>query len=139
MAIIDWVIAELPVSSGLTIARQCAVLRNLHLPSNQLADKLRATFLECPCDILFVHRDAERAGLAHRLEEITAAMVSAGGDVFVPIVPVKMTEAWLLFDQEAIRRASDNPNGTIALGMPRSGRLHELNDPKKVLAELLVY
>jgi hypothetical protein len=36
----------------------------------------------------------------------------------IPVVPVRMTEAWLLADEFAIRSAPGNPNGTQSLDLP---------------------
>src|SRR5690349_8083657 len=54
------------------------------------------------CDLLFVHRDAETQTRLHRCSEISQALdrVVTTGIAFVPsvcIVPVRMTETWLLF------------------------------------------
>jgi hypothetical protein len=48
-----------------------------------------------------------------------------------------MTEAWLLFDEGAIRTASGNPNGKEPLGLPRLGEAELLPDPKEALRSLL--
>jgi hypothetical protein len=48
-----------------------------------------------------------------------------------------MTEAWLLSDATAIRRAAGNPNGTMKLDIPTISRLEQLSDPKALLHELL--
>ena len=48
-----------------------------------------------------------------------------------------MTEAWLLLEESAIRRAADNPNGTIPLHLPGVAALEGLVDPKKRLFDLL--
>lgn len=50
-------------------------------------------------DLVFVHRDADNAGLQARLEEIRRAVESlqdAPGGPVVPVVPVTMTETWAL-------------------------------------------
>jgi hypothetical protein len=83
-------------------------------------------------NIVFVHRDAEREDFCTRRSEIPRE------PDLVAIVPVRMTEAWLLIDEQAIRRAADNPNGRVALDMPPVGRLEDLPDPKEVLQRLLV-
>lgn len=49
-----------------------------------------------------------------------------------------MTEAWLLIDEQAIRAAADNPNGTERLPIPRPQRLEDLADPKGLLHECLL-
>ncbi len=91
-----------------------------------------------PCDLLFVHRDAERQDPQLRYEEITDAL--AGLDAPPPVicvVPVRMTEAWLLTDKIAIRRAADNPNGKIHLSLPALDTVEGIPDPKQKLLELL--
>ncbi len=57
---------------------------------------------------------------------------------FVPVVPVRMTEAWLLIDEGAIRRAASNPNGTQELELPAIARLEDLSDPKTALHDMLL-
>lgn len=49
-----------------------------------------------------------------------------------------MTEAWLLIDEQAIRQAADNPNGSVRLKLPTVLTLELLPDPKELLNELLV-
>jgi len=48
-----------------------------------------------------------------------------------------MQEAWLLFDEGAIRRAAGNPRGTETLRLPRSAELEKLPDPKHALHSAL--
>ena len=90
-----------------------------------------------PCDVLFVHRDAEAQDPQNRYEEIAEAvkaLAESGADVpHVCVVPVRMTEAWLLFDETAIRRAAGNPNGTVNLDLPPVERAEQLPDPKDML------
>jgi hypothetical protein len=82
--------------------------------------------------LVFVHRDAERVTHATRKQEIPLR------DYVVPVVPVRMTEAWLLTDEKAIRKASGNPNGRVPLSLPSISRLESIPDPKTMLRELLV-
>lgn len=91
-----------------------------------------------PCDLMFVHRDAEAVDPRLRVQEICRAIPQREGLSHVPLVPVRMTEAWLLIDESAIRRATDNPNGTIALAMPRNSKLEHIADPKDMLRQLLI-
>ncbi|NJO06769.1 MAG: DUF4276 family protein [Chloroflexaceae bacterium] len=91
-----------------------------------------------PCDILFVHRDAEREPYQTRKDQIQQAL--CGMDSAPPVVcviPVRMTEAWLLFDEQAIRTASGNPNGRCVLQLPQLCRIETLPNPKKDLNNLL--
>jgi hypothetical protein len=103
-----------------------------------LANRSRAAIDLEPCDVLFVHRDAERESLAVRRAEI---IDSLGGELpgvpFVCIVPVRMTEAWFLFDQGAIRTAANNPRGTAALTLPELRAVEDLADPKSALNRAL--
>jgi len=93
-----------------------------------------------PCDCLFIHRDAEREPPEHRRREIQKAVESLGGnkpETHVCVVPIRMSEAWLLFDEQAIRRASGNPNGRLTLEMPGLSTIENLPDPKQKLYDLL--
>jgi hypothetical protein len=112
----------------------------IHAPragrDRRLDRRIRATLRESPCDILFIHRDAERETLEVRLKEIRGALQDIN-DIAVPIIPVRMTEAWLLFDPAAIRLAADNPNGRVRLSIPRVRAIEQVVDPKKQLADLL--
>jgi len=49
-----------------------------------------------------------------------------------------MTEAWLLIDEPAIRRAADDPNGTTRLDFPPLRKLESTPDPKTVLKGCLL-
>lgn len=89
-----------------------------------------------PCELLFVHRDAEGASLEDREAEINGAVLTTNGQR-VPVVPVRMTEAWLLSSESAIRTAADNPSGTTALQLPASRKWDKIPDPKAVLREAL--
>lgn len=93
-----------------------------------------------PCNLLFVHRDAETEPRENRVAEIHKAVKEAGKSVSLPIVcvvPVRMTEAWLLFDKTAIRTAADNPNGKRSLQLPKVARIESEPDPKELLYKLL--
>jgi len=94
-----------------------------------------------PCDILFIHRDAENATLDQRVSEIDTAVQTARTNIpvppTIPIVPVRMLEAWFLFDISAIRRTAGNPSGAQALTLPPFANLEDLPDPKDTLHNLL--
>ncbi|WP_446349610.1 hypothetical protein [Coleofasciculus chthonoplastes] len=53
------------------------------------------------------------------------------------VVPVRMTEAWLLFDEAAIRKAAENPRIQQPLNLPNLSKCEELPDPKQYLCQLL--
>jgi hypothetical protein len=48
-----------------------------------------------------------------------------------------MTEAWLLFDEHAIRCAAGNPNGRVALALSDWRRAETLPSPKEKLFDAL--
>ncbi|MBI5488478.1 MAG: hypothetical protein HY905_14185 [Deltaproteobacteria bacterium] len=107
-------------------------------PSRSLEVRIPTALEFYGCDLLFVHRDAEAVGLEARLQEIgeVVARCSAPPPV-VCVVPVRMTEAWLLTDEAAIRRAAGNPNGTVPLSLPPTKQIESVPNPKNVLARAI--
>ena len=96
-----------------------------------LRDRVARALVLYPCDLLFVHRDADRAQVFERETEIRAAVQEVvGAPTAVCMIPVRMTEAWLLVDEMAIRRAAGNTSGTANLGVPPISRLETQPDPK---------
>ena len=56
----------------------------------------------------------------------------------IGVIPVRMIEeAWLLFDEVAIRKAAGNPNGKIQIVLPELKTLEQLPDPKEKLHMIL--
>lgn len=93
-----------------------------------------------PTDVLFVHRDAENVSPDRRRAEIESAVRSIPGlapQVVVPVIPVRMSEAWILHDEAAIRYAANNPNGQMPLSLPPTRKLPDVADPKETLKQLL--
>jgi hypothetical protein len=88
-------------------------------------------------DLLSVHRDADNQPVAKRHTEIAVAAAQAGFDVHVPVVPVRITEAWLLLDESHIRSVAGNPRGRVELGLPSVAEAERVADPKAVLREAL--
>ncbi|MCG6862133.1 MAG: hypothetical protein LJE70_12770 [Chromatiaceae bacterium] len=114
-----------------------ADLRRLPNQPKRMRDRIAAALDLYPCHLLFVHRDAEGASLDRRVAEIKAAVTELP-DPMVPVVPVRMQEAWLLIDEPALRCAAGNPNGGVDLDMPAIDRLEVIPNPKQVLHDLLV-
>lgn len=136
LPIIRWAFLKASIAAELQL--QWAELRNLRNPPADLAGKIATAVSLYPCDILFVHRDAEGDQAITRYQEIENAINASGITLqHVPIVPVRMLEAWLLCEQDAIRRASGNPNGTCRLQLPRIPQREQLPNPKGALVELL--
>jgi hypothetical protein len=124
-----------------TLQGDLADLRRLPDPPHALSDRIREALRLYPCDVLFVHRDAEDQDPELRYREIKEAIVTVDAAIakprYVCVVPVRMQEAWLLIDQSAIRRAAGNPNGTADLVLPPIGQLESIADPKECLYDLL--
>lgn len=108
--------------------------------SRTVQGRLRAALNEDPdFACIFVHRDAEGQDPQWRREEVAEGCVKAGhGGPVVPVVPVRMTEAWLLLDEQAIRRVAGKPSGTNDLDLPRLKEVESLADPKTRLRQVLV-
>lgn len=90
-------------------------------------------------DVVVVHRDADGAGPRARISEISNAVSASriGGEV-VPVVPVRMTEAWLLLDESSIRTVAGNPRGRAGLALPKRHEVEGVHDPKAVLRQALL-
>jgi len=121
---------------------QFADLEYSNLKSRALEDKLAPALDLYPCDILFVHRDADKEGLEKRTQEIQAAVAATFAPDKRPpvvcVVPVRMSEAWMLFNEKAIRKAAENPNGSMPLDLPPLPKVEQIPDPKAKLRELLL-
>ena len=120
-----------------------ADLRSFPKPFPTLELKIRAAMELFPCELLFVHRDADGGPREKRVDEIRSAIQRISTDFFAGrpyacVVPVRMTEAWLLFDEAAIRRAAGNPSSNTPLNLPTLSRVEDLPDPKAVLNEVLL-
>ena len=102
-----------------------------------LVERARTALRMYPAELLFVHRDAEKEPFDKRIAEIRTALASMTTRS-VAVVPVRMTEAWLLHDVQAIRRASNNPNGRVALSIPSLPDVKNAPDPKSILENALL-
>jgi len=132
MPIIDWLLRQ--HLSQCRIYPQFA--KGLGPVGLALDNRLPIALKMYPCDILFVHRDAEKATHKERVQEIDQAM--AGYDqVYVPVVPKRMLEAWLFSDEQAIRRAAGNRNGRNMLNLPVKSRWESMPDPKMDLTRVI--
>ncbi len=81
--------------------------------------------------LIFVHRDSENVTLDERLQEFDAVDRQ---DV-VPVVPVRMSESWLLFDGPAIAKAAGEPSAQVPA--PGIGQIENIPDAKDRLDRLL--
>lgn len=135
--VIDWLLGQIPAIRPFSVISQVADLRQLHRPASRLEERIAQALQQFPCEVLFVHRDAEGERLEARVSEVHHAARQAGTGPYVPVVPVRMTEAWFLIDEAAIRRAAGNPRGTASLSLPPLHRLEEVSDPKEILLHCL--
>lgn len=111
-------------------------------PAKRLFEKIEiAQDLYNP-EIIFIHRDAEKEPIEKRIEEIdlnwNKCKINRSGSLsHVKVIPVRMTEAWLLIDEQAVKFAAGNPNFTGKLALPPIHKLEYLPDPKMTLTEAI--
>jgi len=139
LPILTWALRTHGVSCA--IQPQWADLRQVRWSKKpDLADRIRLSLDLYPCDLLFVHRDAEREPRERRIDEITAALAKVQFQSIpqaISVVPVRMQEAWLLFDERAIRHAAGNRSGRQPLDLPSIRDIERIPDPKSLLHECL--
>lgn len=138
--LIRWLLSQHGAGPALDV--RWADFQFLRARPSSLREKIvRAVELN-PCDLLLIHRDAENQPIEDRKQEIAEAIeeLEAEGLFDVPsvcLVPIRMTEAWLLIEELAVRRAAGNPAGTMNLSLPRVNRIESRTDPKKILFDAL--
>ncbi|WP_239393889.1 hypothetical protein [Frankia sp. CiP3] len=91
-------------------------------------------------DVIVVHRDADGAGADNRYLEVRNAVLSSPVAQLphVAVVPIRMTEAWLLLDEQLIRTVAGNPRGHVNLNLPTIHEAERIRDPKNRLERILV-
>jgi hypothetical protein len=101
--------------------------------TTRAAEQLDGAVLEAAdaYDLVFLHNDHNERGktnaLRSRLKQACPPQTR-----FVPVIPVRETEAWMLADRNAL------PSGATAHGLPAKPReVGSLSDPKKTLAAVL--
>jgi hypothetical protein len=134
--ILNWLLVDL----GVPVAVQGEWADLSGCSARSLQDRVARALDLYDCDLLFIHRDAEAQSREQRLTEIDSAIghMALGLDCdCIPIIPIRMTETWLLISEDAIRFAAENQNGTVPLDLPSLSRLERLVDPKECLYGLL--
>ncbi len=135
--IINWTLKE-AVGVQLAEGMHAEFWRLPRKPANITERLVKAVEL-FPCEVLFVHRDAEKEEPIARFDEIRQAFGAARVRLpVIAVVPVRMLEAWLCFSEKAIRQASGNPNGKVALNLPPLKRIESCPNPKVDLREALL-
>lgn len=137
LPILTWLLVEHRVLCP--IQAEWADLGRLLYPPRDLSSKIEQSLDFYPCDLLFVHRDAEKLSYPQRKNEIIHALANINPAHYpsICVVPVRMTEAWLLIDEAAIRRAAGNANGQKPLDLPHPSLLEQHSNPKGLLYDLL--
>lgn len=134
ISILNWLLrSHLPNHA---IQATWADLSKLPKPPKPLAERIKTSVELYPCDVLFIHRDSDNQGIEQRLQEIDRAVDSLGealGIGIIPVIPVRMMEAWLLFNEDAIRRAASKPGGRERLDLPSVRQAENIADPKQLL------
>ena len=82
--------------------------------------------------LVFVHRDAENRSLGERLAEFDTTT----GSNIVPVIPVRMSEAWLLINGPAIARAAGSSSSVVDI--PRPSVIENISNPKRYLDSLIL-
>lgn len=140
LPILTWLLQQ--YVDNFAIQAERADLTRLPSPPKTLEERIKWSLQLYPCDILFVHRDAEKQSYKQRQKEINLAFENVKTEILIEqriicIIPIRMTEAWLFFDEIAIRRAAGNPNGTMPLTLPNPKNLEKQSDPKEELHAIL--
>ncbi len=138
--ILDWLLHQI-LPENISVNGKWADLRLLPDPPKSLEKKISLSVSLYPCNVLFVHRDADKSGYLKRKEEIENALSKCDNlnIDYVCVIPVRMMEAWLLISADDILMAAENPNGNISGKMPKIKELESISDPKKTLYDLLKY
>lgn len=135
MPIIDWLLHQ--HCSLFAVESSWADLSRLREPPKTLQKRITVALDLYPCDLLFIHRDAESERYEMRHAEIRKALGALVTPPAVCVIPVKMLEAWFLFEKSAIRKAAGNPNGSSPLNLPDVNSLESHPNPKKLLFSLV--
>lgn len=136
LPILSWLLYE--HCPAYAVQPEWADLRRLPAKPKKLSERIRYSIELYPCDLLFIHRDAEKMSWETRAAEIRQALDEVEHPPAVCVIPVKMHEAWLLHDEQAIRKAAGNPNGKEPLELPVANSLEALPNPKKILHDALL-
>lgn len=138
MDIVADLLLDRDVEVRITAPDLAQVLPNVgHATDRKIAAGMR--LFEGLPDLLVVHRDADAAGLEERRHEVAvAASAHAAGVPVVPVIPIRATEGWLLFDDVAIRHVAGKPRGRADLRLPRPRDVEGEADPKHALRSALV-
>lgn len=125
---------ELLLSAHTELAYQVVCAEGLPPLSSGLSARINSALQLFPCDFLLVHRDDEGVGTTVRQQEIESEWAgSQKTATLICVIPVRMSEAWLIANETPIRAAVGNPNGVDSLDLPATKNIESLPDPKAIL------
>lgn len=133
-------VEDIAFDRGVEVQVSAPDLSRLSPPvGTRVVDKMaRALELSSDCRLVLVHRDADGPDFAARVTEIQQAVLNVCPHLqHVAIVPVRMTESWLVVDEQAIRAVAGNPGGRMPLGLPSPQKAESVADPKALLRAAL--
>ena len=138
--VLGWLLSQCGVV--MPMKAHWADLTRLRRPPVGLSERISAALDYYPCQLLFVHRDADRTPPEARRREIQRAVQEsseqlAAAPPAIAVVPVRAQEAWFLFNEGCLRSAAGNPLGRVRLNLPRITDLEAVPDPKGLLYSLL--
>lgn len=136
--ILEWALAQ-RLGAALVEGEYADLGGLLPQPPKKLSLRIAKSLELYPCELLFVHRDAEGESFDKRQQEIQDAIGEAPADIqrpWVGVVPVRMQEAWLLIDADALQKAADG-TGRRLPKLPPIKQLERLPDPKQTLYDLM--
>ena len=109
-------------------------------PKPDLSAKIEIVLRQNRHQIILVHRDQDNMTRTDRIREIDSAVESAQKKYdtvsqtrCVPVIPVRMTEAWFLIDEIAIKKAAGYPQNKAELDLPKPRQLEGIADAKELL------
>jgi len=141
MPVINWLLNDL--YPKLPIVSTFAEFGHLPKPpaKKNIAEQIKCAANYYPFDLLIYHRDAEVNNdgiIDKRKDEILGAAANTNdAPSIVCIIPVVMTETWLLIDKNAIKKAVGNRNFSGELKLPSIKNLEQKGNTKIMLYELL--
>jgi len=140
--ILEWLLSQhLPLGTTFIIQTpDWGALPN-KISRRTLPEKLAAAKAFFASPVYFIHRDVEKDGTWEgRSQEIIQAIKQVFKDDapdYVRVLPIQMTETWLLHNEKAIRKASENPNGREVIVLPQINNLENQKHAKTHLLTIL--
>ena len=132
-------IQELFVRYGATeVSGEYADLTCFPRVGSSVKNKVDAVVTLMPhINVIIVHRDGDGVGAVGRELEIIEQTAHVKGKKIIPIIPIRMLEAWLILDEQAIRDVVGNSGSKVRLDLPTPISVEGVRDPKVKLYQTL--